>query len=226
MATEPLLTIDVDWASKSGSADATIGFGETFDLRLTGFGSTDVNGYLWLTLLQDSVPSETSEELWAYKTPDVVRVSEDGSVTLENLCIFTEAVEQVLRSQGGKSKLFLAIREMRDSEKNAIDYGVVRLTVTIGSYIKDPSAPEQLKGISIGDLVKSLDEATDAVQAAKDFAKASSEAAKQAVTVMGQKQDKLTAGSGITISEEGVISATGIAALEARVAALEAKLGL
>ena len=209
MATEPILTIDLDWTSKTGSADATIGFGETFDLRLTGFGITGVNGYLWLTLLQDSVPSDDSDELWSYKTPNAVQSDADGVVVLDNLCIFTQEVEDVLRSQGGKSKLYLAIREMRDGEKQAIDYGVVRLTVAIGSYIKDPSAPEQLNSISIGDLVGKLNVATCAVLAAKDFACAASESARQAVEILEEKQDKLTAGANITITEDGVISATG-----------------
>jgi hypothetical protein len=160
---------------------------------------------LWLSLIQDSVPTKTSKELWSYKTPEKVS-STNGEVMLENLCIFTQEVEDVLRSQGGKGRLFLAVREIRDD--GAIDYGVVRLTVAIGSYIKDPSSPEKLEGVTISALVKSLSNANESVESAKKFAEASSESAKQAVLLLGEKQDKLTAGPGIDITDN-VISVTG-----------------
>ena len=172
MATEPILTIEVDWASKSGSADATVGFGETFDLRLTGFGDAGVNGNLWLTLIQDSVPSVTSVELWAYKTPAPIQSDADGVVTIDNLCIATDAVLEVLRSQGGKSRLYLAIREMRNDDTAAIDYGIIRLTVTVGSYIKDPSIPAQIAGLPKYSEVKAeLKNAVDAAESVKEEAK-------------------------------------------------------
>lgn len=143
-----VVTLDVDWASKSGMADTTIGFGETFDLVINGVDT--LFSTLRLVLLSQSVSDETAI-LWTF-LPETYEWTED-QVTIRNVRIYTQQVLDMLKSQGGKAKLYLSVASQSE-DAHFVDYGVSKVTLTIGSYLGDQPIPPstEISGITIGEL--------------------------------------------------------------------------
>lgn len=143
-----VVTLDVDWASKSGMANATIGFGETFDLEINGVET--LFSTLRLVLLSQSVSDETAI-LWTY-LPETYEWTEDW-VTIRNVRIYDKRVLDMLKSQGGKAKLYLSVASQTE-DGHFVDYGVSKVTLTIGSYLEDSEIPPntEISGITIGEL--------------------------------------------------------------------------
>lgn len=165
--TEQILTVDVDWGSKSGSADATVGFCETFTLHITGMKTESLGEPMHsvrLVLLSQSVPDE-DEVLWAKDT--ALFSVKDDTVVITGLKIDTQAVLDILNQQGGKARLYLAVTEMADGAPFA-DYGVSRLTTALGTFIEDENynPPEGLDLPSYSEVKQSVDRAKNAAEAA------------------------------------------------------------
>lgn len=187
------VTIEVDWTSKSGAADATVAFGETFNVSITGM--SNVTGHLRLVLLSQSVSSEEAV-LWSKEYP--VSTQEEGPVEIESVRIFTPNVYDALKAQGGKAKLYLSVLNVRgeetvtddDGETNQVsittDYGVARITLTLGSYLEDGPIPEDFDPdtMTVAELQAFLTQVKIDTQtyknSAEDFADAAGESATEA----------------------------------------------
>lgn len=159
------VTVEVDWTSKSGAADATIAFGETFDLQITGV--SNFVGSIRMALLSQSV-SDDDAVLWIQET---ATFDEDGgTITISGIRFRTTKVYDVLKAQGGKAKLYLSVLNVRgeetvtDEEGNekqipiVTDYGVARITLTLGSYLENGPIPEDFEPdtMTIGELQEFL----------------------------------------------------------------------
>lgn len=194
---EQILTVDVDWASKSGSSDSTIAFGEQFTLNIKGMKTESLaqdKHSLRVMLLTQSVP-EDDNVVWQNGSSKFT-VAEDGTVIVEGLKVNTQAVLDALNQQGGKSRLYLAVTEMDDGAPFT-DYGTSRLTVSLGSFIEDPSydPPETVdtpKFSDIKNLFNQVSAGVDAISGVEtrvNAAKEAVEADKVAVaTLAGQAQ--------------------------------------
>ena len=150
-----VLNLEVDWAGKSGAADAIIAFNETFDIKIVG--DLHADSTLYLTLLSQSVSAKEAI-LWT-KTPTDITVNEDNTILIRDVRINTADVLDVLKAQGGKSKLFLSLLEYHQ-DGTTTDYGISKITLTLGSYIEDPDIPPntEVGGMSVAELQQYVDE--------------------------------------------------------------------
>ena len=192
---EQILTVDVDWTSKSGSSDSTIAFGEQFTLNIKGMKAESLKQdkhSLRLMLLTQSVP-EDDNVVWENGNSNFT-VAEDGTVIVAGLKINTQAVLDALNQQGGKSRLYLAVTEMSDGAPFT-DYGTSRLTVSLGSFIEDPSydPPETVDVPKFSDIKNLFDQVKADIDAIGDVetrvnaVKEAVEADKVAVATLASK---------------------------------------
>lgn len=143
-----LLNLDVDWASKIGAADSTVAFNETFDVKINGVG--ELVGTLRFVLLSQNISDEDAI-LWTFFPSDYEK-TEDGGAIIRNVCINTRDALDMLKQQGGKSKLFLSL--LADNNGIITDYGISKISLTLGSFLEDPDLPPntEIGGMSIGEL--------------------------------------------------------------------------
>ena len=232
MATEQILTVDVDWTSKSGSADSTIAFGEQFTLNIKGMKTESLKQdkhSLRLMLLTQSVP-EDDNVVWENGSSSFT-VAENGTVIVVGLKINTQAVLDALNQQGGKSRLYLAVTEMDDGAPFT-DYGTSRLTVSLGSFIEDPSydPPEEVDAPKFSDIKNLFDQVKEDIDAISgvetriNAAKEAVEADKVAVATLAvQAQTAASTAISAANSAELSVNSANILATRAETAAQSAQ---
>ena len=166
-----LLNLDVDWASKIGAADSTVAFNETFDVKINGVG--ELVGTLRFVLLSQNVSDEDAI-LWTFIPSDYEK-TEDGDAIIRNVCINTRDALDMLKQQGGKSKLFLSL--LADSDGKITDYGISKISLTLGSFLEDSNLPPntEVGGMSIGELKVYVDEMLKRIQASETAGEAEKE---------------------------------------------------
>lgn len=194
MATQTLI-VDPDWSSKSGAADATVAFGETFDLQINGI-SQFTGGKIRLVLLSQSVSAEEAV-LW---TSEVVGEGRpEGSVTISNVTICTKSVYDLLQAQGGKARLYMSVlhilSETQDAHGkwtvNATDYGIAKMQMTLGAYLENPSIPieYQYEGKTVAELEGFIDERVTLIAAYEVAAQTAKVAAEDAQSAAEKAQE-------------------------------------
>lgn len=172
MAGNQTLLVEVDWSSKSGSADSTIAFNETFDISLKGVNNFGEGSNVRLVLSTAQTGLDASNILYVVSKAPAL---DDGALRINAVRVATQEVLDTLNQQGGKGNFYLFVMEER-ADGSLVDFGSCRVKMMLGGYTEDTVLPENIEGMP---TIKELQDSIAAINGSLAKAEA---AAKRAET--------------------------------------------
>ena len=196
MAGNQTLLVEVDWSSKSGSADSTIAFNETFDISLNGVNNFGADSNVRLVLSTAQTGLEKGNILYVIsKSPALA----NGSLRINNIRVATPELLDTLNQQGGKGNFYLFVMEER-ADGSLVDFGSCRIKMTLGGYTEDTVLPENIEGLP---TIKELQESVATINGSLVKAEAAAKRAETAADDLSEDIEDLRQ----TVSEAKAVSA-------------------